>query len=141
MPFGDPASDRQSQARPFDLLRRGAKEAIEYARLGATRKRCPRVGDLDDEAAIALLDRDINSSAKRRVSHRVVDETRKQGANLIRGASANGLTSEIQLQIDLLAVGQRSVVCDHLEDERIDVDSLVPERRRCLRAWPDGAAG
>ena len=53
--------------------------------------------------------------------------TRKQGANLIRGASANGLTSEIQLQIDLLAVGQRSVVCDHLEDERIDVDSLVPD--------------
>ena len=49
---------------------------------------------------------------RRRVSHRVVDEARKQGANFIRGASANGLTSEIQLQIDLLAVGQRSVICD-----------------------------
>ena len=29
MPFGDPAGDRQSQTRPFRLLRSGAKEAIE----------------------------------------------------------------------------------------------------------------
>ena len=101
MPFGDPASDRQPQARPFRLLRSGAKEAVEHARLGALRKGRPRVGDFDDEAAVALPDRDINSSARRRVSHRVVDEARKQGANLIRGASANGLTSDIHLQIDL----------------------------------------
>ena len=64
MPFGDPASDRQSQARPFDLLRRGAKEAIEYARLGALRKERSGVRDFDDEAAVASLDRDIDSSAR-----------------------------------------------------------------------------
>ena len=39
MSFGDPAGDRQSEARPFGLLGSGAKEAIEYGRLGALRKK------------------------------------------------------------------------------------------------------
>jgi len=125
MPLGDPAGDRQSQARPFHFLRRGAKEAVEHAGLSARRKRRPRVGDFDDEATVALLDRDIDSSARRRVSNRIVDEARKQGANLIRGAPANGLGPETELQVDLFAVGQRSVIGNGLKDERIDVHALV----------------
>ena len=110
MPLGDPAGDRQSHARPFRLMRRGAKKPIKHAGLSARRKRRPRVGDFDDEATVPLLDRDIDSSARRRVSNRVVNEARKQGANLTRDAPANGLASETELQIDLFAVGQRSVI-------------------------------
>ena len=57
MPLGDAASNRQSQARPFRLLRRGAKEPIEYARLSTRRKRRPYVADFDDEATVLSLDR------------------------------------------------------------------------------------
>ena len=38
---------------------------------------------------------------------------------------ANGLTGEIHFEINLLVVGDRRVIRDGLEDERIDVDGLV----------------
>ena len=47
--------------------------------------------------------------------------------HFVRGASANGLTGEIQLEINLFVVRERGVIRDRLEDERIDVDSLVPD--------------
>ena len=125
MPFGNPAGDRQSQTRPFRLLRSGAKEAIEESRLGAPRKERSDVQDFDDEAAVASPDGHIDSPAGRCVSHRIVDEARKQGAHFVRGAPANGLTGEIHFEINLLVVGDRRVIRDGLEDERIDVDGLV----------------
>ena len=56
MPFCNPARDRQSQARPFRLQGSGAKEPIEYARLGALGKERSRVGHFDDEAAVVSPD-------------------------------------------------------------------------------------
>ena len=125
MPFSDPPRDRQSQTRPFRLLRSGAKEAIEYARLRALGKKRSRVQDFDDEAPAASRDGHIDSSVRRCVSHGIVDEAGDEGADLAGVAPANGLARQIHFEVDLLALGQRGVIRDGLEDERIDVHGLV----------------
>ena len=66
-----------------------------------------------------------HSSARRRVSHRIVDEARKQGAHFVGGAAANCLTGEIHFEIELFALGQRRVIRYGFEHERVDVHHLV----------------